>query len=146
MCTLQILKHAFQFLCNCRPVFKKKFTGVFFICKATFALSFIMIRLVAWPALAWPYWRGSVELLQSGRAHSESVVLFCLAAHVVVTGLQVFWGFRILAIATRELCAAKKLAPPAIDADVSGSAAPRTDAGAASNDKRRGSKAAAKQS
>lgn len=121
-----------------RPVFKKKFTGVFFICKATFALSFIMIRLVAWPVLAWPYWSGSVELLQSGRAHSDAVVVFCLAAHVFVTGLQVFWGFRILAIATRELCTAKKPAPEVVDTDASGSAASLSDAPS----KRRGGKAA----
>lgn len=73
-----------------------KSTGIYELSQATFAISFIIFRLILWPYYCIPFWMGSVELLTSGRAHSPFVVVYFLLSNVFLTGLQVFWGQQIV--------------------------------------------------
>jgi hypothetical protein len=85
-------------------------SGVHFLLKATFAVAFLFIRIVAWTAIGWEYWLGSIQLLRDGNAPSTFNVAFCFACHAAMTALQYFWAWRIVGIAIMELCS-KKPAP-----------------------------------
>lgn len=64
--------------------------------QVTFALSFIILRLIMWPIKSWTFWNGSIDLLQSGKAHSQFAVGFFLLANIFLTGLQFMWGWTII--------------------------------------------------
>lgn len=77
------------------PDMAKKYSGLNEFSRISFALSFVLIRLLYWPYFSLDFWRGSIELIASGKAHSNFVVGFFLAANVFLTGLQFFWGSKI---------------------------------------------------
>jgi hypothetical protein len=77
------------------PDLKEKFSTINEICRISFALSFIVLRLIVWPYVSYGFWVGSLNLLQSGEAHSPLVVFVFLAANIFLTGLQFFWGSKI---------------------------------------------------
>ena len=77
------------------PDLKEKMSWLNELSRYTFALSFLIIRLIIWPYISYDFIRGSVDLLQSGRAHSKFAVGFFLFANVFLTGLQFFWGTKI---------------------------------------------------
>lgn len=66
------------------------------LCRYSFALSFIILRLIVWPIFSYTYfWTGSIDLIRSEKAHSLFVVIFFLSANVFLTFLQFFWGSKI---------------------------------------------------
>jgi hypothetical protein len=77
------------------PDLKEKFPTLNELCRVSFALSFIVLRLIVWPYVSYTFWVGSINLLQSGEAHSSFVVFVFLAANIFLTGLQFFWGSKI---------------------------------------------------
>jgi hypothetical protein len=64
------------------------------ISRYSFALSFVVMRLIIWPIGSVTFWKGCVNLLTSGAAHSKFVVSFYLAANIFLTGLQVNFVMR----------------------------------------------------
>lgn len=77
------------------PKLKAKFSLVNEVSRVVFALSFIIIRLIIWPIISFEFWRGSIDLVRNGTAHSNFVVLFFLFANLFLTGLQFMWGYKI---------------------------------------------------
>lgn len=75
---------------------QKEYKGIFEFAKISFALSFVVLRICYWPYMSYPFWVSSLELLQSGKAHSNFVVGFFLGANVFLTGLQFLWGKSIV--------------------------------------------------
>ncbi len=75
---------------------QEKYATTFTVAKLSFAVSFVILRLIVWPMTSYPFWKDSVALLQSGKAHSNFVVLFFLLANVFLTFLQFFWGWKIV--------------------------------------------------
>jgi hypothetical protein len=77
------------------PDLKEKMPIVNEICRVSFAISFIIVRLLIWPYISYQFWLGSLELLNNQTAHSVFVVLVFLGANIFLTGLQFFWGSKI---------------------------------------------------
>lgn len=77
------------------PDLKEKYPTLNEICRISFAVSFIIIRLIIWPYISYGFWVGSIDLLQSGKAHSPFVVFVFLGANIFLTGLQFLWGSKI---------------------------------------------------
>ena len=66
------------------------------ITQAAFAISFIVFRLIIWPYYCIPFWLGSIDLIRTGKAHSNFVVVYFLLSNVFLTGLQLLWGQQIV--------------------------------------------------
>ena len=77
------------------PDMKKHFPVVNEVARISFAVSFIILRLIIWPFYSYPFWVGSFELLFKEAPHSYFVVGFFLFANIFLTGLQFFWGSKI---------------------------------------------------
>lgn len=77
------------------PDLKEKYPTLNEICRISFAVSFIIIRLFVWPYISYYFWVGSLDVLNSGKAHSSMVVIVFLVANLFLTGLQFFWGSKI---------------------------------------------------
>ena len=77
------------------PEAAKKFSFLNEASRIIFALAFIALRLVYWPIMSYDFWTGSINLLQTGNAHSNFVVTFFLVANLFLTGLQFLWGSKI---------------------------------------------------
>ena len=78
------------------PDLKAKFPALNDLCRVAFAVSFILLRLLLWPYVSFEFWTGSLALLQEGKAHSIFVVSVFLGANIFLTGLQFFWGSKIV--------------------------------------------------
>ena len=76
--------------------YQEKYKMLYELAQVSFALSFVVLRLIIWPIKSWVFWQGSIELLSSGKAHSQFVVGFFLLANMFLTGLQFMWGWSII--------------------------------------------------
>lgn len=77
------------------PELARKYSLLNEFCRYSFALSFVILRLILWPMGAIDFWTGCADLLQTGKAHSRLVVGSFLIANLFLTGLQFFWGSKI---------------------------------------------------
>ena len=66
--------------------------------RTLFGITFIVLRLLIWPVLSYHFDKGSLELVTSGKSHSNFVVLFFVVSNIFLTGLQFFWGSKIINI------------------------------------------------
>jgi len=64
--------------------------------RISFAVTFIILRLIIWPIYSYPFWVGSIELLKTNTAHSSAVVGIFLGANLFLTGLQFLWGSKVI--------------------------------------------------
>jgi hypothetical protein len=78
------------------PELKDNMSIVNEVCRVTFAVSFIAIRIIMWPIVSYQFWLDSFDLLQTGAAHSNFVVGVFLGANIFLTGLQFLWGSKIV--------------------------------------------------
>lgn len=78
------------------PALAATFPLVYELSRYTFVVSFLLLRIVFWLYYSIDFWQGSLSLLIQGTAHSNFVVGFFLFSHVFLTGLQFFWGIKIL--------------------------------------------------
>lgn len=69
-----------------------KYPTVFFISKATFSLSFLILRPMLSTALSYYFQRDLYELYTTGTAHSLPAVAFISFANAFVVLLQLYWG------------------------------------------------------
>lgn len=74
----------------------------------TFAVSFVLLRLVYWPIYCYPFWKGSYELVVTGKAHSTFVVTFFFLANMFLTALQIFWGSKLFGFLFKKKKEVKK--------------------------------------
>jgi|EP00505_MAST-04D_sp_SCG-Rhode-Island_P003346 hypothetical protein len=84
------------------PEQKKKYTFLFNLAQYGFGISFIVIRLGMWPLISYEFWKGSISLLQTGKAHSSLVVITFLVANIFLTGLQFLWGSKIFGMLLKK--------------------------------------------
>mmetsp|Transcript_22435 Transcript_22435/g.32719 ORF Transcript_22435/g.32719 Transcript_22435/m.32719 type:complete len:267 (+) Transcript_22435:90-890(+) len=77
------------------PDLKEKMPVLNEFCRITFAVSFIIVRLIMWPYISYGFWVGALDLLRTGRAHSTFVVAVFFGANLFLTGLQFLWGSKI---------------------------------------------------
>jgi hypothetical protein len=89
------------------PEYKTTFPAIYEGSRVIFALTFVALRLVVWPIVSYPFWVGSIELVQSGKAHSNTVVLTFLVANSFLTGLQFLWGSKIVSVLMSALSPSK---------------------------------------
>lgn len=81
------------------PDLAKKLSILNEISRISFAASFIILRLIVWPYFSYHFALGSINLLTTNfhtQCHSGFVVGFFLFANVFLTGLQFFWGSKII--------------------------------------------------
>lgn len=78
------------------PELKSQFAALYTLALYSFAVSFILLRLVIWPYISLSFWSLSIELLDGGKSHSRLVVIIFLVANILMTGLQFFWGYKII--------------------------------------------------
>ncbi len=91
------------------PDLKEKFSAVNEVSRVIFAIAFIIIRLIMWPYIGiTKFWVGSVDLVKTGHAHSNFVVIFVLAANLFLTGLQFLWGYKIFGFLLPKKPSSKK--------------------------------------
>ena len=75
--------------------------------RIAFALSFFAVRMIWWPIVSLDFWRLSLAALREGTAHSTFVVGTFLVGNVFLTGLQFFWGFRLVKFVQRSFLGGK---------------------------------------
>ena len=92
-----------------RATKKKKYKMLYDFSQISFALSFVILRLIIWPIKSWEFWVGSIDLLSSGKAHSQFVVGFFLLANMFLTGLQFMWGWTIIQFILPKKSKSKKV-------------------------------------
>jgi hypothetical protein len=68
------------------------------VCRVGFAISFILIRMIAWPIISYDFWIGLIDLLRTEQAHSAFVVWVYLIANTFLSGLQLLWGSTIISL------------------------------------------------
>lgn len=73
-----------------------KDTQVFQVAQITFAVSFIVFRLILWPYKCYPLYMGCIQLIAAHKAHNNIVAIWFLACNVFLSGLQVLWGYKIV--------------------------------------------------
>ena len=61
-----------------------------------FAISFVSLRVALWPLISTHFWTNASSLLMNGKAHSDAIVMFSLAANAYLTLLQFYWGTLIV--------------------------------------------------
>ena len=81
----------FKFL----PDVARKYPALQNSVKATFAVTFFIVRIFVWPFVSYELFFGCVDLFQKGTAHSNFVVGFFLFANMFLTFLQFYWGVLI---------------------------------------------------
>ena len=71
--------------------------------QATFAISFIIFRLILWPIYSFQFWIDSYELLTTGKdkhsgkqTHSNLVVMIFVLSNLFLTFLQFMWGKQVI--------------------------------------------------
>ena len=62
--------------------YQEKYKMLYELAQVSFALSFVVLRLIIWPIKSWVFWQGSIELLSSGKAHSRLWWLLSAGQHV----------------------------------------------------------------
>mmetsp|Transcript_14025 Transcript_14025/g.16995 ORF Transcript_14025/g.16995 Transcript_14025/m.16995 type:complete len:252 (+) Transcript_14025:114-869(+) len=82
--------------CKQFPSIAKQFPTVEVVAKGLFALLFLSIRVIYWPIVSYQFWIQSLDLLNTGKAHLEYVVVTFLIANVFLTLLQQYWGTLVL--------------------------------------------------
>ena len=78
------------------PKLEKRFPSIMAASKFTFALSYVVLRLILWLVNAYGFHVDSIAYLQSGTAHSVTTVLINQTGNVFLTGLQLFWGKKVV--------------------------------------------------
>lgn len=76
--------------------FIEKYPLTYSLSSQIFGVSFIILRLIVWPYKSYQFWVGSMDLLTTGKAHSNFVVGFFLVANIFLTLLQFYWGSLIV--------------------------------------------------
>lgn len=74
---------------------KNDFPKLYSYSRVTFAVSFLIIRCVWWPIVSFDFWN---KMLGTGvfALHSPFVGIFFLIGNAFLTGLQFFWGSKIV--------------------------------------------------
>lgn len=78
------------------PAWRSRFPNLNALCRYSFALLFLLLRVIAWPVVSFWFWTDAIQLLLSGKAHSTVVVLIFLLANCFLTGLQVIWANKLI--------------------------------------------------
>ena len=78
------------------PFLKTNYPQVYEVSKWSFGVLFLVIRLVMWTHVSVYYWMDTVTLIRSGAAHSNFVLFYYCFANVVLSGMQYFWGYKIV--------------------------------------------------
>jgi hypothetical protein len=82
--------------------FAEKYPRLNEFCRVSFAVAFILLRLIAWPIVSKDFWVGSITHLMNGNGHSAIVIVFFLLANVFLTLLQFYFGWLILCQILKE--------------------------------------------
>ena len=86
------------------PALQARYPTAHQVCRALFAIAFLLVRGVWWFLVTPSWWVIMVELLWEERCHSQSAVLVFLASNAFLSALQLKWGL--------EICSAALAAPP----------------------------------
>jgi hypothetical protein len=78
------------------PFLKSDYPYVYELSKWSFGVLFLLIRLVMWTYVSVFFWMDIVHHIQSDTVHSAFVVGYYCFANVILTGMQYFWGYKIV--------------------------------------------------
>ena len=87
---------------------RKGFLTPSILWRGLFAVSFILIRVLAWPIVSVYFWMDLLGAMKEGADHNTPVCILFLVANAGLTGLQQFWGLKIMRQVKKLLCPAKK--------------------------------------
>jgi len=69
----------------------------------SFAVTFIIFRIILWPYVSYVFWLDMVEVIRNGTIHSMGVGITFLVANIGLSLLQVVWLGEIISEATKLL-------------------------------------------
>jgi hypothetical protein len=78
------------------PRYQDKFPMVNTVCRLLFAGLFLGSRVIYFPILDYHFWTDNYNLHISGGVQNYFPVIYFLVANVFMTGLQFFWGLKML--------------------------------------------------
>jgi len=65
-------------------------------CKAIFFFCFIYFRLVLWSIVNFSFWKDTLSTLADQKSHCPAVAVYFLAANLILSGLQFYWGWILI--------------------------------------------------
>eukprot|EP00903_Cladosiphon_okamuranus_P006255 g6138.t1 len=90
------------------PDVAARFQGANHLLRISFALNFIVVRVLYWPVIAGRHLWDTVGSVKAGTVHDAGVVGFFMACNLTLTVLQWYWGYLIIRAATKMLAGGKK--------------------------------------
>ncbi|CAM9953233.1 unnamed protein product [Ectocarpus sp. 6 AP-2014] len=90
------------------PDVAASFEGVNNLLRISFALIFMVVRVVYWPIVAARHLFDTFGSVQAGTVHDVGVVGFFTACNLALTFMQWYWGYLIVRAATKMLSGGKK--------------------------------------
>jgi hypothetical protein len=90
------------------PELQSKYPTLNSISRWTFGVLFILVRIIYWPIVSYSFWTGSISIIATKRSHSLPVTIIYLLANIFMTGLQFFWGSKIVSSMLKSAKSDKK--------------------------------------
>jgi hypothetical protein len=77
-------------------------------CRALFAIVFLILRVAIWPCVSVRFWMDALWTLVDGTARLPFATWTFLVANLLLTGLQLVWGRKVVLGLVKALRAGKK--------------------------------------
>lgn len=85
------------------PRLCERFPTVNSVSRLLFAFLFLVSRVIYFPILDYSFWMDNYELHQSGKVRQYLPIVFFLVANIFMTGLQFFWGSKMLGFVNKTI-------------------------------------------
>ena len=82
--------------------FDKRHSVLYHCCKTAFALSFVVTRNIIWPFMAIPCLIDLYQIIITGKAHSVPIVAGFMLVTVLLTLLQMKWGYKVIRLTLKS--------------------------------------------
>jgi hypothetical protein len=98
VCELSTIFLTFVDLFTKFPEYRTKYASFNSACRTLFAVSFIITRCLYFPYLSLDFWIEVIAMLRSGHptVHSKFTLGYMMVGNIFLTGLQLFWGTKML--------------------------------------------------
>lgn len=77
------------------PPLAKKFPVAMKITGVSFAIAFIVFRIILWPWACWYFWVDMLKIIYTDKLHSVEVAYIFMTVNVLLTILQFIWLWEI---------------------------------------------------
>lgn len=90
------------------PRYQERCAWLNTVSRLLFAVLFLISRVIYFPVLDYYFWTHSYQLHQGGVIRQYGPVAFFLIANVFMTGLQFFWGGKMLGFISNTIAGPEK--------------------------------------